>query len=203
MMNVKDIIVVKQEVNLQVSDKIEFKAVLTEVDEKLFWIGLPRINGQVLMLQENQKVKVSVPLQYAFYSAETILVETGKDYSKFYGLAIPEHFDQKRRNYVRAKYATNVKFTSGAMAVQTSLVDFSAGGLMVYMVPMLAKMLQSGDDTYASFKINNVSFNVKVRFAWLKYYDNIPYGGFEFLYLLPGVRKELETMAHAYSRISV
>jgi len=203
MVDVKNIICVKQEVNLQVFSQIEFKAIITEVDEKLFWIGLPRIEGQVLMLQKKQKVKVSVSMRYGFYSAETTLEEIGKDFTKFYGLAIPEHFDKKqKRQYVRAKYATNVKFSSGNLAVQTTLVDFSAGGMMVYMVPMLVKVLRSGDDIYSSFQINNVSFNVKVRLAWIKNYDNIPYAGFEFLYLLPGVRKELEALAAAYSATS-
>ncbi|MDF9407940.1 PilZ domain-containing protein [Pelotomaculum isophthalicicum JI] len=203
MTNENDIIVVKQEVNLQVSEQIEFKAIVTEVDEKLFWIGLPRINGQVLMLQEKQRVKVSLVKPSAFYSAETSLEEIGTDSSKFYGLAIPEHFGQKKRKFLSAKYATNVKFSTGKQSVQTTLVKFSAGGLTAYMVPDLAKMLQSGDDIYASFRISNVSFNIKVRLASLKSYDNIHYCGFEFLYLLPGVRKELDTLANVYSRTSV
>jgi len=203
MVDAKNIIVAKQEVNLQVSNEIEFKTAITEVDDKLFWIGLPRIDGQVLMLQEKQKVKVSVSTRYGFYSAETSLEQIGKDSMKFYGLAIPENFDKKqKRQYVRAKYATNVKFSSANLTAQTTLVDFSAGGMMVYMVPKLARMLQIGGDIYSSFQINNVSFNVKVRLAWIKDYDNIFYAGFEFLYLLPGIRKELEALATAYSATS-
>lgn len=130
----KDVIKVNKEVIIHTSCQVEFKATITDVAENLFWIGLPRQDGQVLMLQENQQLTIRIPMQYGFYSAETKLEATGSGYNKFYGLAIPDTFSKKQvRHFLRTSHAANVKFRSGNITAQTTLVNFSAGGVMVYL----------------------------------------------------------------------
>lgn len=202
MVKAKEVIVVKKEVMLQISNQPEFKAVITEVEEGIFWIGLPRLDGQILMLQKNQKLKIRIPMRYGFYSAETELVAVGENNKKFYGLAIPEDFTKtQERQYVRAFHTTSVTFTSGSVSVQTALVNFSAGGLMVYLTPPLERILESGNDIVISFQVEDQMFRLNACLSWRKSYDNIPYAGFEFSYILPGIQKRLDMAALRYTKM--
>lgn len=202
MIKAKDVIVVKQEVMLKVFHEAEFKAIITAVEENIFWIGLPRMEGQVLMLQKNQKLQVRIPLRYGFYSTETELAAIGDNYNRFYGLAMPEHLVKtQERQFVRAFHSNIVYFTSGNITAQTVLVNFSAGGVMVYLTPKLEKILQNSKNVTINFQINNTLFRLKARLAWRENYDNIPYAGFEFPYILPVMQKELDLLATKYARI--
>lgn len=192
----KEIIAVKKEIMLQVPNHMEFKSIITEVKDDLFWVGLPRLGGQVLMLQENQRLTIKIPIRRAIYNAETELKAIGGNYEKFYGLAKPLSFTKTQvRQFVRTCYSTHVKFSSGNHTAHTALVNFSAGGVMVFLVPELERILLYKNDIAANFQIDNISLSVKLRLSWRKSYDNIEYAGFEFIDILPGVQRMLATLA--------
>lgn len=200
MISAKKVIAVNKEIMLQVSHQSEFKTVIKEVEERIFWIGLPRLEGQVLMLQENQQLRIRIPMRYGFYSAETKLAATGESYNKFYGLTIPENFTKtQERQFMRAFYATNVACSSDHIAAQTVLVNFSAGGVKVYLTPDLEKILQSNSDITISFQIDDYSFRLNAHLSWRNSYDNVLYAGFEFSYILPVFQKKLEMLAIKYA----
>ncbi|OPX87588.1 MAG: PilZ domain protein [Pelotomaculum sp. PtaB.Bin013] len=177
----KEVITVKQEVWLKVPDQPSFPATINSVEEDIFWTNLPRGEGQILLLQEKQKVEIGLSLAEGFYSADSHVVKMGKSHDKFYGFAVPENFTKaQERQFLRASYATNVLFVAGDLVAQTALVNFSAGGVMVFLVPELEKILASGKEITISVNIDNIPLMLPVYFAWRKSYDNIPFAGFEF-----------------------
>jgi len=181
MISGKEVITLKQKVWLKVPDLSSFPATINYIEDDIFWTNLPRGEGQVLLLQEKQKVEIGLSLAEGFYSADSYVVKMGKERDKFYGLAVPENFTKtQERQFLRASYATNALFAAGDLVAQTALVNFSAGGVMVFLVPELEKILASGKEITISVNIDNVPLMLPVYFAWRKSYDNIPFAGFEF-----------------------
>jgi len=81
---------------------------------------------------------------------------------------------------LRAPYAANVLFIADNLAAQTALINFSAGGVMVYLVPKLEKTLASGKEITISVNIDSIPLQIPVYFSWKKSYDNIPFAGFMY-----------------------
>lgn len=196
----RNIIKIKREVWLYAPPQPSFTAIISAVEEDLFWINLPRESGQVLMLQENQKIKIRISLVDGFYSAETKVDAIGNDNEKFYGLSTLEEFSRTDRRFVRARYAATVSFADSGLTAQTSLVNFSAGGIRGYLVPELEKMLKSIKRLTAYLEIDKVPFQFPVRLAWRKDLNNIPFAGFEFLEVSPGIQDTLARLAIKYSK---
>lgn len=192
MIETKEIITLKREVWLNTPPQPSLPATITGVEENLFWTNLPRDGRQVLVLLENQEVKVGVSLKNGFYMAGTRVVAIGKDNNKFYGLAIPDEFKiSQERQFTRVDYPTNVLFKSGDLVAQSALVNFSAGGVLVYFVPELEKIVNSNQSIILHLNIDNLPFQVGVRMAWKKIYDNIPFAGFEFINITPLIQGNL------------
>lgn len=192
----KELITLKREVTLQVPHQPAFSAIINDVEENIFWTNLPRDNRQVLVLLENQKVTLGISVKRIFYTAETTLISLSKDRDKFYGLTIPEELNESlQRNSIRAYYANNVLFKTEDLPAQTAVVNFSAGGVMVYFVPELEKIVKSKKRITLTMSIEGFSFDVEVRFAWKKSYDNIPFAGFEFVNLTPRIQGALAILA--------
>jgi len=197
----KEVITVKQEVWLQAPHQPSFAAVINEVEKDIFWTNLPRGEGQVLLLLDKQKVKIGVSLAKGFYSAESYVAAMSEDNSKFYGFAIPEKFTKtQERQFLRVPYATNALFTAGNLVAQTALVNFSAGGVMVYLVPELEKILDSNKTITISVNIDNIPLQLPVFFAWRKSYDNIPFAGFEFQNMTASLQDTIAGLAIKYSK---
>jgi c-di-GMP-binding flagellar brake protein YcgR len=196
-----ELISLKQQITLQVPFQPAMTATVTDVEGDLFWTNLPRDGRQVLVLLENQNVQVGISRNREFYTAETTVKALGKDKTRFYGLAIPDEFAETlKRGFIRAHYATNARFKSGDTIYQTAMVNFSAGGLMVYLVPELEKILQSGEKVAFYFEIEDLPFEVEVSLAWRKNYDNIPFAGFEFADITPQLQRALAVLAMEFSK---
>lgn len=192
----KEIIAAKQTIVLQSDHQPAFNAIITEVDNDLFWVNLPKEGNQVLVLQQNQRIKVGITLPDGFYSTETTVKILGDNSNKFYGLVIPEQFsDNQERRFTRAHHSTNVLFESGNLKAQTAAVNFSAGGVMVYLVPKLEKILKAGNPVKARLVIDNLPFNLEVRLTWRKTYANIPFAGFEFPSITPREQSALALLS--------
>ncbi|OPY59632.1 MAG: hypothetical protein A4E55_00123 [Pelotomaculum sp. PtaU1.Bin035] len=201
MIDGKEVTVVKQEIWLQAPFQPSFAAIINEVGEKNFWTGLPREGGQILLLLENQKVKIGASLARGFYSAESRVIAIGEDNHKFYCFAIPDKFTKSQeRQFLRVPIAANALFTAGNLVAQTALVNFSAGGVMVYLVPELEKILESNNKMTICLNINNIPLQLPVLLAWRKFYDNIPFAGFEFLDLTTSLQDALAGLAIKYSK---
>lgn len=200
----EEIIAVRQKVllqaGLQAGFQPAFTAKITGVDKEHFWVNLPKEGNQVLVLQKNQPVRIGISLPTGFYQADTSVGVLGEDKDKFYGLVIPQEFtESKERRFTRAHRSANVLLRSGNVTAQTALVNFSAGGMMVYLVPELEKMLAAGQDIKAKLDISDFPFELDVRFTWRKQYDGIPFVGFEFVNLPPRVQEELALLSTRYS----
>lgn len=197
----KEVITVKQEIWLQAPHQPSFAAKVNEVEQDIFWTNLPRADGQVLLLLEKQKVKIGVSLAKGFYSAESYVAAMREDYNQFYGFAIPEKFTKaQERQFLRVPYATNALFVAGNLVAQTALVNFSAGGVMVYLVPELEKIINTGKTITICVKIDDIPLQLPVFFAWQKKYDNIPFAGFEFQNLNTALQDTIAGLAIKYSR---
>ncbi|MEW6063981.1 MAG: PilZ domain-containing protein [Bacillota bacterium] len=196
MIETQEILAVKKEILLQIPPLSKYKAVITDIEESLFWIDLPRLEGQVLVLQKDQEIQIRVPTRYGLYSADTKLEAIGHHHQKFYGLLIPDRFHKiQDRQFARTEHAANVSFFSGNSTAQTAMINFSEGGFMVYVTPALEKMLQFSSDFSISFKIDGELIETNVRLTWRRSTDNIPYAGFKFTNLLPGQREKLANLA--------
>ncbi|MEW6697100.1 MAG: PilZ domain-containing protein [Bacillota bacterium] len=200
MMKGTEIITVKQKVLLQADLQPAFPAKITEVDKEYFWVNLPKEGNQVLVLQKNQRVRVGISLPTGFYQADTFVGMLGANKDAFYALAIPREFtESQERRFVRAHHSANVLLRSSNITTQTALVNFSAGGIMVYLVPELESMLESGEKIKAKLNIEDFSFELDVRLTWRKLYDGIPFAGFEFVNLTPPVQGALALLSIRYS----
>lgn len=181
MSNGPDVIKLKQAVWVQANLQPAFTAKITAIEDGLFWINLPKEGNQILVLLKNQRVRVGFPYPKGFFQAETTVSVLGEKQDKFYGLVLPPKFEESQeRRFLRAIHYTNVLFTSGNLKAQTALVNFSAGGLMVYLVPELERIIMSGQNIKATFTIENFPFDLDVKLAWKKQYDNIPFAGLQF-----------------------
>ncbi|CCO07946.1 PilZ domain-containing protein [Desulforamulus hydrothermalis] len=192
-----EILAVKKEILLPVPPFLEYKAVITAIEDNLFWISLPKQAGQVLVLQEKQHLEIRVPMRYGLYSANTRVVKIGNHHHKFYGLSMPDRFQKlQARQFVRADHATNVLFSYGSETAQTSMLNFSEGGCMVYVTPSLEKMLQNSEaDFKVSFQVKDECFSVLARLAWRKIADYTPYAGFQFTNLSAAQQQKLADLA--------
>ena len=196
MLKGNQLITEKQKIVLQAEFQPSFTATVTEVEDNYFWVNLPKEGNQVLVLQEKQRVKVGISLPQGFYQAETMVGKLGTQNKKFYGLLMPENFfDSQERRFIRANHYTNVLFWSGDLQTQSALVNFSAGGMMVYLVPTLEEILYSGQPIKAQMQIDDFSFELDVKLAWQKKYDNIPFVGFQFTNLSPQVQGALALLS--------
>ncbi|AEF95221.1 type IV pilus assembly PilZ [Desulfotomaculum nigrificans CO-1-SRB] len=196
----RDVIRAKREVLLEASPQPAMPSVITGVEDNMFWVSLPKEGNQVLVLQEGQKIKIGVSLSRGFYQSETTVLALGKNKDQFYGLAIPKEFSESQEGrFVRARHATNVLFKAGSLTAQTALVNFSAGGVMVYLVPQLTKILQSGHKITLTLNIDNLSFEQEVKLSWQKQYANIPFAGFEFVNISPQLQGVLAALSIKYT----
>jgi hypothetical protein len=201
MIETKKIITIKREIWFYAPPQPSMMAVITEVGENHFWSSLPREGGQLLMFGINQKVSVRVSLSEGYYGAETRVEAIGNDDNKFYRLSMPGEFTRTQdRRFVRARYAANVIFAGGKFTSSTSLVNFSAGGIMVYLVPELEKILQTVNEISVQFKIDEYPVKLPVRLAWRRSFNDVPFAGFEFLNVPRGVQDTLIRYAIKYSK---
>lgn len=186
------LIIEKQQVWLQTPFQAAMPAAVTAIEGDLFWTTLPREGGQVLILQPGEKVMVGVSVSDGFYTAETEVRAVAEDDERFYGLAMPQEFQQtQHRQFARLPVAKNVVFSAGSLTAQTTLINISSGGMMVYLVPALNAIIQSGQPIHVRFKLNNTPFYLPVRQAWRKTYDHIPFAGFQFQKSPPALRLKM------------
>ncbi|GBF31996.1 type IV pilus assembly PilZ [Desulfocucumis palustris] len=190
----------KQEVWLrEISQPGAIPTTVTKVEGEIFWIGLPRHGGQVMMLLENQPVQVSVSYQKSFFCGDSKVAAIGKDFDKFYGLTIPEEFNPTReRRFIRANYPVKVIFRTDDLSTQTVLVNFSAGGAMVYSTPEIEKIINSNIKATMSLRISNYDFKLEVQPAWLRKVGDKAFAGFEFTDLMPALQGALAALAVKY-----
>lgn len=196
-----EVIKVKQDVWVQANLQPAFTAKITAIEDGLFWISLPKEGNQILVLLKNQEVRVGFPHPKGFFQAETTVSELGENQDKFYGLVFPTVFEESQeRRFIRAIHYTNVLFTAGNDKAQTALVNFSAGGLMVYLVPELEKLIQSGQNIKATLTIEDFPFDLDVKLAWKKQYDNIPFAGFQFENISASTQGALAMLSIRYTK---
>jgi c-di-GMP-binding flagellar brake protein YcgR len=193
-------IVARQEIWIQdPCQKIFIPTIITEVEGDILWIGLPRDGGQIIMLHANQQIQISVSHEKSFYSAESRVIAIGGDFNKLYGLAKPSEFTPMReRRFVRADYPSKVLFKSGKLTVESVLVNFSAGGIMVYLTDELDKILQSKDKIMLCLKISKYDFELEVHPAWRRTVGNSVFAGLEFTDLIPALQGALAALAVKY-----
>lgn len=185
----KDIITERRQVWLQTPFQAALPALVTAVEEDVFWTTLPREAGQVLVLRENDRVRVGISLNDGFYTAETEVKAVGDGGDKFYGLAMPQEFARtQHRQFMRLSTVTDALFTAGGLQARTALVNVSAGGMMVYLVPDLQRLIQSGLEMRVQFTVDSAAFDLPVRKVWQKSYDHVPFVGFQFLQSPPALR---------------
>ncbi|AEG62011.1 flagellar brake domain-containing protein [Desulforamulus ruminis] len=194
------LIVVKQEVIIRTTDQPSFATTVSEVEGGNFWIKLPREGSQVLMLRVGQKVTVSVSLLQGYYTASTRIVALGEQFKDFYALAIPNEFTRtEEARFVRSNYSANVRFERDGQAVQTSLVNFTAEGMMVYLVPDLESLLQKPSSEPLYVILDFLKRKIPVRLSWQEVRNNISFAGFQFMNLPAAVVEEIDELASKYS----
>jgi c-di-GMP-binding flagellar brake protein YcgR len=170
-------------------------AMVYHVEKDLFWTNLPRCEGQVLMLAEKQTVEVGISHAEGFYSTETYLVKTENKYDRFYGFAMPEHFAiTQERQFMRASHAATVLFRTGGLSAQTALINFSAGGVMVFLVPLLKKIIDTRQEIDLTIHFEQDSVITKAVFSWEKSYDNVPFAGFRFSDIEEATRLKIDAL---------
>jgi len=203
MSEIKEIITPNREVCLNTPSQPSITAVITRVENNIFWINLPRRGNQVLVLQEKQKVSIRLITPDGTCIAETTVDVVGKDHDMFYGLAIPDRFSiSQQRRYLRIPYNANVFFQSGDVSAQTKLVNFSAGGVMVYMDAQLNQMLKTKRKMTLYFSIDNTPFIIDVRNIWTNTYNSIEYAGFEFQQISEKLQQSINQLAVKYNNFS-
>lgn len=201
-LNSREILRPKTEITIHTPPQPAFMATVSEVEENVFWINLPRDGRQLLVLLENQRIMVGISHKKALYEAETTVVAVGGDNNRFYGLAIPEKFvKSKERQFVRVDYPITVVFQAGELTANSTMVNFSPGGAMVYLVKDLERILESGREISIHLKIENKSFEVKASPAWKKVYDGTTFAGFKFIDTPADLQEALDKMALEYSGI--
>ena len=197
----REILTVGREIWMQSPPQPNYEAVVTEVEGNIFWTNLPREGHRVLVLSEKQSIKVGVSLRMGFYQNDTIVEELGNDTNKFYGMAIPKVLNKLNvRRYIRANYKATVYIKTNTLFAETTLVNFSAGGIMVYLVPKLEVILQSGQKPVVLLKIDDHELQLEIRHVWQRLYGNAPFAGFEFVDINTQVREVLTQLAHKYHK---
>ncbi|HBV95837.1 MAG: hypothetical protein JL50_11120 [Peptococcaceae bacterium BICA1-7] len=201
-LNSKEILRPNTEITILTAPRPAFTATVSEVGENIFWINLPRDGRQILVLLENQRIIVCFSHKKALYEAETTVVAVGGDNNRFYGLALPENFVMsKKRQFARVDYPMTVVFKAGELTANSTMVNFSPGGAMVYLVKDLERILESGRDISLYLKINNKTFEVRAQPVWKKVYDNTTFVGFKFIDIPDDLQKTLDKLALDISEI--
>ncbi|ABO49169.1 type IV pilus assembly PilZ [Desulforamulus reducens MI-1] len=201
MVSSQELISLKQKILLQTDLQPAFNTTITAIDQdkKIFWVNLPREGNQVLVLQEHQQINIGISLPKGFYQAETSVALLGNCNEKFYGFVIPPSFTEtQERKFMRVNRSTNVIFHFGNKEAQTALVNFSAGGIMVYLVPHLENILLSTDILKAHLILDDFPFEIDVQLSWKKQYDHIPFAGFKFINMTPSVQEALSILSTRY-----
>jgi len=185
----RDILTERHQIWMQTPFQAPLPALVTAVEDDVFWTNLPREAGQVLVLQENDRVRVGISLSDGYYTAETEVRAIGGGGDRFYGLAMPQELTRtQHRQFMRLPAVTDAFFTAGDLQARTAMVNLSAGGMMVYLVPDLQKILESGREMRVQFTLDGTPFDLPVRKVWQKSYDHIPFVGFQFLQSPPALR---------------
>ncbi|MFZ5596274.1 MAG: PilZ domain-containing protein [Bacillota bacterium] len=195
----RELIKVNKEIWIQLMpSKPAISAKITKLEENIFWINLPKDGHQVLVLQEKQEVYIRLATPDGMYNAMTTVNAIGGDYDYFYGLAIPETFTiTQQRKYQRANLNANIVFQVDDLSAQTIMVNFSAGGMMVFMVKQLNDILKQKNRATVYFSINNEPYIIDVRLVWKKRYNNIWYAGFKFQNIPSGLQDKLNRLANS------
>lgn len=200
MSGLKQFITVNKEVCLQVPAFPTVTTYITMAEDDIFWTGLPRNGNQVLVLQEKQKLSMRIATPLGVCIADTTVESIGVDHDRFYGLAIPEKYlITEQRKFVRAQYAVNVFLQAGRLEAQTRLINFSAGGVMVYMVPELIKILQRKKSITIFFSAENIPYIIDVRNVWVNSYNKVDYSGFQFYDIPSDLQEKIGLLAIKYS----
>ena len=182
MINGKELIIVNHKISVQAFHQPNYEATITKLEDNLFWINLPQQNKQPLILTIKQNVKIGVAMRLGIYTSETTVETIDNDINKFYGLLVPDNFTKTgERKYRRSLFSNNVTFKTDYFMALTTMIDFSAGGIQVYVTPELEKILQSKDEIFVYFQIGGESLHTEVRLAWQKKNNNLPVAGFEFI----------------------
>ena len=190
----------RQEVWLNHSKQSSISAFIYKVEDGVFWTNLPRCEGQVLMLQVGQSVDVGVSLAEGFYNATTQLSKVGSTPESFYGFEVPKEFTKtQERQFLRIPLSANVLFRTEDMATTSASLNFSAGGIMVFLVPELEKMINTGKDITMTITVDNESIVLPMRFSWKKSYDNIPMAGFGFQDLTEDLQEKFTVMVDKFT----
>ena len=191
----------RQEIWLNANNQPSLSAFVHKVDQDTFWTNLPRCSGQVLMLQVGQSVEVGVSLAEGFYNATTHLSKVGNTSENFYGFEMPLQFVKtQERKFLRIPYAASVLFRTDEMATTSASINFSAGGIMVFLVPELEKMINTGKDITMTINMENESIILPMQFSWKKTYDQIPMAGFGFQDIDPALQDKFTVMVEKCSR---
>ncbi|MFZ5596273.1 MAG: PilZ domain-containing protein [Bacillota bacterium] len=190
--NGKEIITLNREIWLHTPPQPALSTIVTGIEGDIFWVRLPRDGRQVLVLGENQELKVGLSLKKGFYITDTKVVILGKDNEKFYGLTIPDRFVlSQERQFIRVNYPANAIISSGELKAQTTVVNFSAGGVMVYLVPELEKIIRQNREMTIHVNINGLEVEAEIQQAWKKFYAEIPFAGFKFINITPDIQEKI------------
>lgn len=176
---------------------------ITEIDGNIIWVNLPRKDGQVFVLKQNEKVEIGFSFSEGYYCAQTVVAQIGDKHGKVYGLLIPAEFKrQQRRDYVRSKYSTTAMFTSAKSntIISTEIFDFSAGGLRVFVTPEFENLLQQETSFHVVFQIDSTAFSLPVAMVWLRHRDKILNAGFQFKEIGAKDQDTLMSLALKHSR---
>ena len=190
----------RQEIWLNADNRISIAAFVYKVEGDVFWTNLPRCEGQVLMLQIGQTVDVGASLAEGFYNAGSRLVKVGSQPEAFYGFELPSEFEKtQERQFMRVPLAASVKFKSDELVANSASINFSAGGVMVFLVPELEKIISAGGAITMTVSMGNESFTLPIEFSWRKTYDHIPMAGFVFNDVDEAQHEKLNTLVERYS----
>jgi c-di-GMP-binding flagellar brake protein YcgR len=178
----KDILAVNHKICITPANQSTHEAIITSIEENIFWINFPSNNKQPLFLTIKQNVEISTALKLGLYTGNTTLEKLNNDSKKFYGFLIPDNFIKTRaRKYRRSLYSNNLTFKAGNLTALTTMIDFSAGGVQVYLTPNMENIINSKHKIFVSLQIENNSFYSEVRLSWQNKTKNIPIAGFEFI----------------------
>lgn len=177
---------------------------LSDLEDNIIWINLPRENGQIVVLEQGQELEIGFAHADGFYCAQTTVLQIGNTHGKVYGLKIPEEFRrEQRRAQVRSKYSTKALFITspGDQRISTEVYNFSAGGLRVFATPEFANLLEQEQTFQVMFQIENFAFSLPVRLVWLKTIDEIQNAGFQFIKISEKDQDKLMSLAIKYSKL--
>ena len=191
----------RQEVWLNADNLPSISAFIYKVENDIFWTNLPRCEGQVLMMQIDQAVDVGVSLAEGFYNATSRLMKVGNTPEAFYGFELPSTFDKtQERQFLRIPLAASVLFRTEELAANSASINFSAGGIMVFLVPELEKIINAGKSITMTIKMGEDNIELPIEFSWKKTYDHIPMAGFVFDNVNQELQNKLTELVELYTK---